>query len=522
MLNVREVISAQDIEMMEAYRNRYAPLNGVSTDPIPFAEVLSYSWAAEKESLYESFGRKLIISKEVEFNASPEEMGRILCEKVDSSSILRSFFTAIYDRRWSASYPSDSYDFWREVACATDYTVLFGEIYRGREISVDNPKDPSHPLKFKPGIKIMKMLRKIADAFDIPGYEEMRLEVSRIIGQTKQEGELCLSIHPMDYMTMSDNDCDWESCMNWRDAGCYRRGTVEMMNSPYVVVAYLRSSSDMRVNGFDWNSKKWRTLLIRHPNAIISIKSYPYDNTDLTREAANMLAELTSENYAIEKGDFYDYSGGVFSSPNDETKTTRTYNFLMTTKAMYNDFGSTQFGHYIIPSNSYLLDPVSQRICYSGDTQCVWCGDCHANFAEEEHLLCYDCGEDDGACYCPECDCALYSEDDIIWVDGCGYCEDCVGDHCGWDVWNEQYVHYSDLGSLYLVNEKMSSEAISISISYSTICRLAKEGVFRYDEEMDAYYVTADTVRNNIYGIRFSLWDFYSDRAVNDYLTRIN
>ena len=38
---------------------------------------------------------------------------------------------------------------------------------------------------------------------------------------------------------MSDNNSGWESCMSWRNNGCYRRGTVEMMNSPYVIVAYL-------------------------------------------------------------------------------------------------------------------------------------------------------------------------------------------------------------------------------------------------------------------------------------------
>ena len=38
---------------------------------------------------------------------------------------------------------------------------------------------------------------------------------------------------------MSDNDYGWDSCMGWMNEGEYRLGTVEMMNSPCIVVAYI-------------------------------------------------------------------------------------------------------------------------------------------------------------------------------------------------------------------------------------------------------------------------------------------
>ena len=526
MLNVREVISEYDRELINIYRDRYAPIETVRSSSVPFEDVLSDSWAHHKESLYEQFGKKLIVSKEIEFHASPMEMGGELSRRMDRDRSLGEFINAVYDERWKTSYPSDEYTFWRNIVNTVDYTTLFTEIYRGPDLSIKNPKDADHPLKFKPGIKIMKMLRKVAEAFDLPGYEKLRLEVSRIIGQTKQSGELCLSIHPMDYMTMSDNECDWESCMNWRDAGCYRRGTVEMMNSPYVIVAYLRSSDDMYVPGGYWNNKKWRTLLIQHPDAIISVKAYPFEHDDLTKEAINMLTEFTSGEYEAEQGAFYQYFGdGFYSSHSRADSDKRVYSFRLTTGAMYNDFGCTQSGHYIVPSKTYLANPEPKKIFYSGDTQCVWCGgiagDGRVQFAEEEHLLCYDCGESGDYVTCPECGCELDSEDDIIWVDDCGYCECCIGDHCGWDVWNERYVHYDNLGSLFLVNDKMRPGAIDISIKLSTLASLQRDGIVQLDEEEDEYYITADTVRNNTYGIRFSLWDLYSDKAVNDYLTRI-
>jgi hypothetical protein len=60
---------------------------------------------------------------------------------------------------------------------------------------------------------------------------------------------------------MSDNTIGWSSCMSWSGDGEYRQGTVEMMNSPCVVVGYLRSEKDMPMtDGAKWNNKKWRCL----------------------------------------------------------------------------------------------------------------------------------------------------------------------------------------------------------------------------------------------------------------------
>ena len=47
------------------------------------------------------------------------------------------------------------------------------------------------------------------------------------------------------------------------DEGSYRLGTVEMMNSPMVICAYLSGKNQMDINGvYEWNSKKWRAWAI--------------------------------------------------------------------------------------------------------------------------------------------------------------------------------------------------------------------------------------------------------------------
>ena len=101
-------------------------------------------------------------------------------------------------------------------------------------------------------------LSDIADMEAI--FEQMRIKHSQILNKKRLKGTLCLSIHPLDYITISDNNCDWDSCMTWTGDDCpgeYRLGTLEMMNSPSVVVAYLDSKEPYHPldDGRAWSNK---------------------------------------------------------------------------------------------------------------------------------------------------------------------------------------------------------------------------------------------------------------------------
>jgi hypothetical protein len=98
-------------------------------------------------------------------------------------------------------------------------------------------------LKIRNGSRPMRSIRKIAESYGIEGFEHFMNKHSECLNQKSLKGTVHMSIHPMDYMTMSDNNEGWESCMSWANDGCYKQGTVEMMNSPCAVVGYLESDS---------------------------------------------------------------------------------------------------------------------------------------------------------------------------------------------------------------------------------------------------------------------------------------
>ena len=290
MIEINKVFSQEELDMMDRYVAIYAGTSdSVPMDRIPFEKVLERVWAEAKAPLYKAFGEKLIISKEVEFTTPVEDMYPTLDEMFRTNKFLKYLRTQVDEHYYNRNTP------WREIGWLLSYPDLVMNKRTGcaYEIKVNDKI-----FKVQPGTKIIKLLGKIAEEMNIDGFEEFRLEHSRMLNRAKLKGELCLSIHPMDFMTMSDNNCDWSSCMSWEDYGCYRRGTVEMMNSPRVVVAYLKSDKDMGVpGGHCWNNKKWRTLAVLTDDFVTTIKGYPYQSDELATATIDMITELSQGFY---------------------------------------------------------------------------------------------------------------------------------------------------------------------------------------------------------------------------------
>ena len=198
------------------------------------------------------------------------------------------------------------------------------------------------------------------------------MEHSRILNDKAMNGTLCLSIHPMDYITMSDNDSNWSSCMSWTRGGGYRGGTVECMNSTNTLVAYLESEDNpcSFLNYADWNNKKWRCLFVVNPDVITSVKSYPYHNNDILDIVIKWLAELAKENWGgeVDTNTIVTETDGVIYLKTELGTYSRRkpYMYFETNGVMYNDFGCATNHHYVL-SNEFkafsLLLPKLKSSC---------------------------------------------------------------------------------------------------------------------------------------------------------------
>lgn len=412
-------LTKKDQELITNYIENYAfyEVWGQSIKA-PLSHILRYWEESKEKHLYKMFGNELILSKDIHYQASEEDLVEIMTEKIGYNSdcaFLQNFYNEVICK---ISIHRDKYFYYDEdFQSLADISSLVKNVYNGATREIKIP-DSDKTIKIQHGCKLSKVIGKLAEAFNVEGYEEFRIRHSQVLNGKLFKGKLSISIHPMDYMTMSDNDCDWSSCMSWQSCGDYRQGTVEMMNSPYVVVAYLRSENSMD-NG--WNSKKWRELFIVDENFITSVKGYPYHQPNLEKEVVLWLKELAEKNLGWE---FYD-DIAYYHHCKEFTFNDSTYSFSFTTDMMYNDFSNNCYGQTAVIGKDCPCSCSVHRFNYSGISECMCCGEAIPAIRSEQFLVCNNCEE---VHYCAECGEIIRDGDDYYEHNGNYYCDYCY-DH---------------------------------------------------------------------------------------------
>ena len=64
--------------------------------------------------------------------------------------------------------------------------------------------------KISKGMKLVKAFKYFEE--DKSLLTDMQNHASRIIQEDRIEGTLCLSVHPLDFLSNSENDSNWRSC----------------------------------------------------------------------------------------------------------------------------------------------------------------------------------------------------------------------------------------------------------------------------------------------------------------------
>lgn len=404
-------------------------------------------WEEAKLPFYQMFGEQFIIKKEVAFEKPINALSREIDEAFCAPLVAR--FIDVYRQRVRAISKDD--DVLRENLLHFVYSDmdLIKNEYQEKSFTIPGSHTVTgRPLQVNRGCKLVRMLGKIAEALGIKveanvctncgqiihynthscplcdaqvklmdGYEAFRLAHSLVLNQKVVRGNLCLSIHPMDFVTMSDNACGWSSCMSWIEEGDYRLGTIEMMNSPCVVIAYMESKEEMNLcDGYKWNNKRWRQLLIANREIILGNRQYPYTSDVLQREAMKWLREICQNRWGPYSEDIHQIRNGTRNTLSEDD----TVKFKIACDFMYNDVNSGNCAAYIAPSYFKGLDYYTLN--FSGPAVCTNCGD----------VIDYDEGFDASRMQCNACSgawkcahCGGHFHYDYYEADGLLYCEDC-------------------------------------------------------------------------------------------------
>lgn len=452
-----KALTEKDLSSIKAFIECYSGAD--SSNIVDLKHILRY-WNTSKSKLYHMFGDQLTLKKKVSYVPDTEEKFDLMDTakwKNDDFVAFKSKFYDIIDTR------PEFNDIKYEVMELFSTAGLMDNFYYGSKCEIMFPNQPK-PYKLIEGMKVMKALGVISKAYGFEEeFEKFRIAHSRVYNDKICSGNLCLSIHPIDYMSMSINNCGWDSCMSWPD-GCHSLGTVEMMNSDCVVVAYLESDKPFTWYSYgkqyECSNKKWRELFIVEKNVISEVKAYPYQNKNLATECLNWLRDL-KEAYEPEikfcKNIIKNYDETLYFP-------SKRLRLCFDAGYMYNDFGAID-DHYCYVNREFINDEIQDYslefyttdkelveyfINYSGTPICVSCGTTFdTDFYEDcvsEHVVCPQCS---GRSYCEWCH--SWIDGDMYQVDGMTICECCYEDHVNTDFFTREDRFTEDMTLVYLV-----------------------------------------------------------------------
>lgn len=450
MLNLIDKISNEDKLIFETYMKHYsqAGKNYIGND------AFLADWAKNKKKLYKMLGGNLKVSFPFSYAKPKKALREELTQIHRTYSFFSNFFNFIYDLCEKQIITPGEKNKIETISLIN--TLVENVIPETVNIKI-KPDGYKKTLQIKGGMKPVRALQKIMEYFEKDyceeaihytykefklNFESFRIAHSLVLNEKNITGNFTISIHPMDFVTMSNNSLGWSSCMEWdmEDPGGYHAGTIEMMNSNNVVCCYMEAKEPFEFyknektgECFLWNNKKWRSLAIVTPEIILSGKAYPYENKDMAYFMLDTIKDLVKDNlgweytYGIEPYKDMIHINGSSSMYNNRmwirTKNAVKHNIIVHTEGMYNDYLNANIDYYCY-RNKVKKNTI---ITYSGKAHCTCCGDEYLS-ANNDYDLDYNYNEryvntDDDICYdcrdkisCNICGCLDNNEDNNLFI----------------------------------------------------------------------------------------------------------
>lgn len=326
------------------------------------------------------------------------------------------------------------------------------------------------------GMKLVKAFKYFVE--DKETLIEIQNKASMIIQEDKIKGKLCFSVHPLDFLSSSENTYNWRSCHSLD--GEYRAGNLSYMLDSCTMMCYLKTEDQCKLPNFPndvlWNSKKWRMLLFisEDRKVMFAGRQYPYAANkilDIIRTKCIELGLLDVENSwwwdekvsswsneTVSSFNFKDPDGNDHSAALNDRYIVDGEGLLVPFRRIikdangskhYNDllYSSVYQPFYCYVSTEYSYYPhtglAKDWLVLGGETYCIHCGE--KLIDTEDSMLCYKCLEEIGPkyYYCDNCGDAISFGDELQLGNGDYICQNCFDrcvsqcDKCGEFEYNE-------------------------------------------------------------------------------------
>lgn len=327
--------------------------------------------------------------------------------------------------------------------------------------------------KINKGMKLVKAFKYFVSNKD--DLTDIQNHASRVIQEDRMEGYLCISAHPLDYLSMSENTYNWRSCHALD--GEYCAGDLSYMCDSASLVCYICGEDEVNLPLFppeiQWNSKKWRMMLYVEDKerGLMAGRQYPFEldnilpylrdrilnpvlfNNCVQYWHQNMIKTWNDE--ATENLGRYDLNepyvynaGGLFplSDIVEDAPESCHYNDLLKSSVYTPKSAIIDKSHSFIYETRYWK---KVHFTIGSTSKCLKCG--NPINQGESTMLCSYCyllygADNENVGYCEVCGSRHYIEDlTEVGDDGALLCEDCLSssvarqcDVCGnWYFTNE-------------------------------------------------------------------------------------
>lgn len=291
---------------------------------------------------------------------------------------------------------------------------------------------------------------------------ELQNKASAVIQEDKITGTLCFSVHPLDFLSSSENNHNWRSCHALD--GEYRAGNLSYMVDECTFLCYLKSEGETILPNFPddvpWNNKKWRTLLFINDNKdmMFAGRQYPFSSEYGIEYVKNLLSNLPGFGKWTEwrKDKIRSYSTGIdvisFNSPYIGVG-----NKLIPLKTLVKDANPTyplhfndilksscydpMYSYKYVDVNSWYTGSRSQtvttpngRFIIGGNVKCLCCNNTEIDMTEimtcTECELKYGSSDSESFAYCGFCGRRfVYDDGTFVDMEDEMVCPSCAENH---------------------------------------------------------------------------------------------
>ena len=356
------------------------------------------------------------------------------------------------------------------------------------------------------GMKLIKAFKYFED--DPITLKDLQTQASMIIQEDKVTGTLCLSVHPLDFLSSSENTYNWRSCHALD--GEYRAGNFSYMTDKSTIMCYLKGADMAKLPNFPdtvrWNSKKWRMLLFlsEHWDAMFAGRQYPF----FSRAALDIVMGLLKQRIA--SGFWSEWHNDMLTSFNYKEGVadggSLMWSYICLNNELYPLQDVVKDGKYSLHFNDllrstcytpyycfkyYRMVGTPPRVEVGAAAPCAHCGQRH--MVTGDSLLCEECeldfgdSQDDRYGYCDCCDRRMVI-DDAHFIESAGQlvCEWCYDsmvtscENCGNDFFNTELTYDKNIHS-YVCSACNSHRGQRYVGSYSSIA----DDLYVFDQEYE-------------------------------------